>query len=900
MNEVNLSKSDKEELLEKQHIAIASSMDGIALLNAEGQYYFLNEVHLKMFGYDNQEELIGKTWQYIYGQEEIDRIGTDLFPILMANGKWSGETLGKSKTGTPVYQEISLTALPDGGLVCICRDISEKKRSREKLELQEQLLKNTNSIAIVTNADKEIVWVNAAFTQVTGYSEEEVIGKNPGRLLQGKNSDKVTIQYMKEQVTLLKPFNCEVINYKKDGTPYWIEIKCTPLLHPDGSVDKYFAIEEDITERKKNEQSILENSIRLEKAMEGAKGALWDWDMINNTVYYSKQWKQILGYEEHELSNDLIEWESRIHPDDLAGTMQEINNYISGVTNSYKNHLRVRHKNNSYLYWLDQGIITERTEDGKPMRMVGAAIDITELKVTQEKLKDSEERWNFALVGTGAGIWDWNIQNDTIFFSAKAMAMIDYKNVIGVNPMETFKSLIHPDHLSATSLVLKSMEKELNHATIQYKIRSRSGKYIWVEDNAMVIKRNAFGNPVRMLGSFVDITERKNTEIELLLAKELAEALVKKERHFLANISHELRTPLHAVIGLGEQLEKSDLKQEQKDFVTIMNKSARHLLGLISDVLDLSKIAEGKISLENIGFSFTKILFESIQLVNREDIKNRINIIYDGCNFEQNHFITGDPLRLKQIFLNILGNAIKFTEKGSVTISYNISSETSSTIGFKISIADTGIGMDTIMLNRLFEDFIQEDQSYSRKYGGSGLGLSITRKLVEMMNGNIHFSSVKNEGTVVNINLSFQKTTAPSAIEAPPVISYNKFKNLKVLLVEDSIYNMVVATTVLNNFQVFPDEATNGLEAIAKLKAGKQYDVILMDIQMPEMDGLEATKIIREELKIDTPIIAITANAVKEELESYISKGMNDYITKPFEENTLLSKIEQWTFSTKK
>lgn len=898
MNEVNTSRSDKEELLEKQHIAIASSMDGIALLNAQGQYYFLNDVHVKMFGYDSQEELIGKTWQYIYGQAEINRINNDLFPLLMANGKWSGETLGKSKTGTPVYQEISLTALPDGGLVCICRDISEKKKSREKLELQEQILKNTNSIAIVTNADKEIVWVNAAFTRLTGYTEEEVIGKNPGHLLQGKLSDKETVKYMSSQLAMRKPYNCEIINYKKDGTPYWIEIKCTPLLHPDGSVDKYFAIEEDITERKNSEQHIVENSIRLENAMEGAKGALWDWDMIKNTVYYSKQWKSMLGYQDHEIGNDLKEWESRIHPDDIAGTMKEINNYISGITKSYKNHLRIRHKNNSYLYWLDQGIITERTKDGTPIRMVGAAFDITELKVTQEKLKDSEERWNFALVGTGAGIWDWNSQNDTIFYSAKAMAMIDYKNVIGENPMETFKSLIHPDHVDEISRVLKSMEKDVNHATIQYKIRSRSGKYIWVEDNAMVVQRNAFGYPVRLLGSFVDITDRKNTEIELIRAKELAEALVKKERHFLANISHELRTPLHAVIGLGEQLEKSDLKQQQKDFVSVINKSAKHLLGLISDVLDLSKIAEGKISLEYIGFSFTKILFESIQLVNREDIKKRLQIQYDGCNFEQNHFINGDPLRLKQIFLNILGNAIKFTEKGTVTISYRISSETATTIGFEISIADTGIGMDTIMLNRLFEEFVQEDQSYSRKYGGSGLGLSITRKLVEMMKGNIHFSSMKNEGTVVTINLTFEKAQAVSVTQIPTESAFSNFNNLRVLLVEDSIFNMLVATTVLNNFQIFPEEASNGLEAVTKLKAGKQFDVILMDIQMPEMDGLEATRIIREELKINTPIIAITANAVKEELESYIEKGMNDYITKPFEEKTLLGKIEEWAYKT--
>ena len=350
---------------------------------------------------------------------------------------------------------------------------------------------------------------------------------------------------------------------------------------------------------------------------------------------------------------------------------------------------------------------------------------------------------------------------------------------------------------------------------------------------------------------------------------------------------------------MGEQLEKSNLSQQQKDFVSIINKSSRHLLGLISDVLDLSKIAEGKISLEYIGFSFTKILSESIQLVNRDDIRERISIRSGGCDFENNHFVIGDPLRLKQIFLNILGNAIKFTEKGSIIVLYKIINETSTRIGFEITISDTGIGMDAIMLNRLFEEFVQEDQSYSRKYGGSGLGLSITRKLVEMMKGNIHFSSVKNQGTTVTINLPFEKakrlpaSSAEIAIENP----FSNFSNLKVLLVEDSVINMLVATTVLNNYQVFPEEATNGLEAVAKLRAGRQFDVILMDIQMPEMDGIEATKIIREELKISTPIIAITANAVKEELESYIEKGMNDYITKPFEEKTLLSKIDQWALN---
>jgi CheY-like chemotaxis protein len=318
------------------------------------------------------------------------------------------------------------------------------------------------------------------------------------------------------------------------------------------------------------------------------------------------------------------------------------------------------------------------------------------------------------------------------------------------------------------------------------------------------------------------------------------------------------------------------------------------LLELFSDVLDLSKIAEGKIKLEETTFSFTKILYESIQLIDKKGIEKGIVLKIEECDFENNHFVKGDPLRLKQIFLNILSNSVKFTQKGHIEIKYWIQTETDQKKYYKIIFSDTGIGMDEIMISKLFGDFVQGDETFARKYGGSGLGLSITRKLVEMMKGHIEISSKKEVGTNVAILIPFDEVDIAEYPEEIKTFEEKDFRNLRVLLAEDSTLNRLVATTILKRYEIYPDKAINGKEVIEKLSSEMQYDLILMDVQMPEMDGIEATQYIRQKLKLDIPIIAVTANAIKEELDSYLLEGMNDYITKPFEEKTLIDKIIRW------
>lgn len=332
--------------------------------------------------------------------------------------------------------------------------------------------------------------------------------------------------------------------------------------------------------------------------------------------------------------------------------------------------------------------------------------------------------------------------------------------------------------------------------------------------------------------------------------------------------------------------------------MSIINESAKHLLELISDVLDLSKISEGKIQLEQTEFSFHKVLIESIQMFDQK-VKEKNLTLKAACPKASEELVIGDPLRLKQILLNLISNAVKFTDKGSVEICCEKINSTNDTIQFNVSVKDTGIGIDENIIDSIFEDFVQEDKTYARKFGGSGLGLSITQKLVEMMNGTLNIVSKKNQGTTVSISLQFNKIKSTAGDYTEKQLGTALIpQNIKVLLAEDNNLNRLVAKIILNKHGIYPDEAENGRLVIDKIKDGKLYDLILMDIQMPEVDGIEATKFIRNTLKINVPIIAITANAVKEELDSYIKEGMNDYITKPFDEKTLVNKIQRWISNT--
>ncbi len=396
-----------------------------------------------------------------------------------------------------------------------------------------------------------------------------------------------------------------------------------------------------------------------------------------------------------------------------------------------------------------------------------------------------------------------------------------------------------------------------------------------------------------------NITELKRAQIlktinrELTIAKELAENSKKAKEQFLANMSHEIRTPMNAIMGMVEILGENNLNPEQKECVDAIKLSSDNLLSIINDILDFSKIESGKITFEKRPFVLGKLIEEIIQTLQFTANPKSISLTYSIAENIPS-FIIGDDAKLRQILLNLCGNSIKFTEKGYVSIDIQLKEQQNDDYILLFKVTDTGIGIPEDKLQTIFESFAQASGDTTRKYGGTGLGLTITKQLVELQGGSVFVKSKENEGSQFSFTLTFEKENElPKRNENEETYVYTRLEGKKVLLVEDNSMNQLLAKKILNSWNLKYDVAANGKIAIEKL-ANEDYDIILMDMHMPEMDGYEATKYIRTEMpppKSLIPIIAVTANAILGEEEKCRAAGMNDYISKPLDKRKLYQKM---------
>jgi signal transduction histidine kinase/CheY-like chemotaxis protein len=377
-------------------------------------------------------------------------------------------------------------------------------------------------------------------------------------------------------------------------------------------------------------------------------------------------------------------------------------------------------------------------------------------------------------------------------------------------------------------------------------------------------------------------------------AKAKAEDLAKAKEGFLATMSHEIRTPLNAIIGFIEQLLKTSLEKEQRNQVEIIKRSSDHLLSVINDILDFSKLEAGKVKIEEIDFELKKVVEETLSYMKPLAEAKKIDLIYKPDK-EIPEVIIGDPVKLKQILLNLMSNAIKFTEKGSVQIESFSIFDDDDNFRFKIRVSDTGIGIPKEKIASIFNEFEQADSSTTRKYGGTGLGLSITKKLIYLQKGEIEVDSEVSKGTTISITLPYRIGRKKEKKEKlkDTLINDRIFKNRSVLVADDNNLNRLLLTTILKKWNVTCTEAENGEQVLALLK-NNTYDVILMDVQMPVMNGIEATIQIRKDVKSNShnvPIIALTGNSSEEDRTECENAGMNEFISKPFKEQELYEKL---------
>ncbi len=440
-------------------------------------------------------------------------------------------------------------------------------------------------------------------------------------------------------------------------------------------------------------------------------------------------------------------------------------------------------------------------------------------------------------------------------------------------------------------------------------LRHKEGKLTDVLFNGSVYKDDR-GNVLGVVIVARDITDQKRIATELTeaivfaelatgIAEEakikaekatrIAENAVKGKQQFLSNMSHEIRTPMNAIIGFTKVLLKTDLSAKQKEYLTAIKMSGDALIVLINDILDLAKVDAGKMTFEQTPFKMALSISAMLHLFEPKIREKNLELVKE-YDIKIPEVLAGDPVRLHQIILNLVSNAVKFTTKGKITVSVHLLDEDEEKVTIEFSVTDTGIGIEENKIKKIFENFQQASSGTSRLYGGTGLGLAIVKQLVEAQGGSISIKSKIDEGSSFSFILSFQKTKAEAILETGIAALDPEIKNIKVLVAEDIALNQLLMKTLLDDFGFESDIAENGKIAIEKLQ-NKSYDIILMDLQMPEMNGFEATEYIRNEMNSKIPIIALTADVTTVDLAKCKAVGMNDYISKPVEERLLYSKI---------
>ncbi len=521
--------------------------------------------------------------------------------------------------------------------------------------------------------------------------------------------------------------------------------------------------------------------------------------------------------------------------------------------------------------------------------------------LAEEALDETRDRLHLAVEAARLALWDWQLPTDQVFVTARWGEMLGDIAMDGYWRTKDLFDRTHPeDRARVDDIHHQLLEGRLHHAVIQYRVRTADG-WLWIESHAMVAEHDAAGRPLRLMGTLADIDERKRIEVESERARELAEQASRAKSEFLANISHEVRTPLNALMGLTRLLMESPLNTEQRSWLDLMDSSANALLSLLNDVLDLSRIEAGKLSIEDVSFDLRQLLQDVAALYGEQarakPLEWDLRVAPDLPTQMQ-----GDPGRLRQVMGNLLSNALKFTPKnGRIRLEADLLQAPDSNQSLlRIQVQDSGIGISPKQQATIFDAFTQADASTARRYGGSGLGLAICSRLVKLMGGHIELLSALGQGSTFTVTVplglaqALPDTRSPAAADSSAEGA--RFRGLNVLVAEDHPVNELLMCKLLQRWGCQTRVAHDGQQAVDEWSRGG-VDLVLMDVQMPGTNGLQATRMIREQEILrgwpHTPVVAVTANAMNGDREVCLAAGMDGYAAKPVSPKALMQAMDE-------
>ena len=780
------------------------------------------------------------------------------------------------------------------GFILMCNDkyIRERKQMEEDLIDSEKkfslLAKNATDIISLHDLNLNYVYVSDSVKITLGFEPEELIGKPISDFIHPDDLEYVKNRYLTMQHRTAIEYS-QFRHKQKDGSYCWMESSANFTFSNEGKISGLVVNTRDISERKKFEKTLLENENQINTIIDKAPAGIIVINEEGNITEWNPMSELIFGWKKEEIIGKFFN--ETILPQQFYETYnKEINHFLKTGERQITDkmlELTVLRKDNVEF---DAGISISRTQIKGKYFFIAFITDITERKNAEENLKNKTAVLDEAQETAHIGSWEHDVLTNKVTWSDEMY------RIFGVTPdlfgerHESFLKYVHPDDLDNVNNIVEKCFKDQQPFNFFYRIVRPDGEVRILEAKGNVFS-DSRGRITRMAGTDQDVTQAKLAEQELIRLKEKAESSEKLKDEFLANMSHEIRTPMNAIIGFTDLLKDTKLSREQKNWLKTIKISGENLLVIINDILDFSKVEAGKIEFENNKIDIADLIQSSIALLkakaNRKKIKMQFNI-----DKQVPTIVYGDSVRLTQIVLNLISNAIQFTTNGTVDVTIDLVEETDKNVTVKFSVIDTGIGIEPDKIASVFESFTQANGTISRKYGGTGLGLTIAKKLVEQQGGTISVKSEFEKGSCFSFILPFTKINTYVKVKKTErkKLDIKHVANLNVLVVEDNIINQQLVNAILSKWKINVDVVDNGKIAISKLNS-KNYDLIMMDIQMPEMDGYDASEYIRGVMHISTPIIAMTAYAMKGEAEKCIRYGMSDYISKPIDPNDLLEKI---------
>ena len=787
----------------------------------------------------------------------------------------------------------------------IVRLILEPRQKAEQAAARAQALIDTSNEGIyLLDEDGKLVECNAAFAAMLGRKPDEMLGLhvadwNPQIPALASARELFERFYAQQQVVQTR-------QVRADGSEYAAEVAISGVLRDDRRL--LLCLCRDITVRKRAEA--LDT---LSKAFTHTHLGMVITDAMERVVDINPAFSRLTGFSRDEMLGKTPRlMKSGAHD---AAFYQDMWRAIA-AQGYWQGEIRNRNRAGQLH---DELITISRIDDatGRPSHYIGVFNDITERKQAEEVLRNSQKRLNEAQRIARVGNWELNLLDNTLTWSDEIFRIFEVDQTRFGATYEAFLAAIHPEDRDAVNAAYTQSLETRQPYGITHRLLMTDGRIKYVHEQCETF-HGAEGKPLRSIGTVQDITERMLVDLELdkhrhhletlvaertrelEQAKEVAETANRAKSVFLANMSHELRTPMNAIMGMTSLALRHASEPKLLDQLSKISQASRHLLHVINDILDISKIEAERLTLEQVSFKLGEVLENLMSLIGHKTIDKGLQLLVDLAPEIARQTLRGDPQRLGQILLNLTGNAVKFTETGSITVRARLVEDSPTDVLLRCEIQDTGIGITPEDLRRLFTAFEQADGSMTRKYGGTGLGLAISKRLVQLMGGEIGVASTPGQGSTFWFTVRLGKTG--DAVAPAPTLSHDtaeariksRYPGARILLAEDEPVNQEVSRGLLEDVGIQVDLAEDGAQA-ETLAGQRHYDLILMDMQMPNLNGVDATRAIRTlPGYAHTPILAMTANAFDEDRRVCIDAGMDDHIAKPVDPDVMFEVLLKW------